>query len=334
MNRVLKPEILSDAGECGRLGIIPGALLFAVFGKPIAHSKSPLMQNAALARLAGSADSGAGDSEKYARAKYFAFEVDPGELGETLELFFERGFCGINLTIPHKELAMGCVSELDASAKTASACNTLARAGAGWKGYNTDGFGLERAIGDNFDRSFDGADVVIIGAGGAARGAAFHICAPKNGEPNAFPAGRARSLTLANRSADRLEKLSADLRAAGFENAAYSLCDEKFLKSVRPGSIIINATSVGLREGDAPVADFSSLPGGCVFFDMPYADARQTSSVAAARAAGIPAAGGISMLVWQGAKSLSIWTGEDVEFLARAMFEAVGNCGAPKGGAA
>ena len=301
------PEDLSALPE-----FAGGEPKFAVFGKPVGHSLSPLMQNAALRLIAQKRGI-------WANSRYFAFEVGAETLGDVLPMFRAKNFAGINLTIPHKVEAMKLADELDESARLAGACNTLLASGRGWRGYNTDGFGLQAAIRRGLGREIAGADVVLIGAGGAARGAAFHLLAQKCG-----------SLTIANRSRGRLEALARDIKSAGFECAAVSLGEG--LKIPR-GAIVVNATSVGLDAGDAPVLDFSKFPADAVFFDMPYRRGAETASVEAARAAGIKASSGLPMLVWQGAKSMSIWLenlggekGEnlDVEEIARAMCAALG----------
>lgn len=262
---------------------------FAVFGKPIAHSLSPVMQNAALAEIAKTDDDFRG-------SKYFAFEVAPENLADALDALYEKNFCGINLTIPHKEVVMKIIRDFDPPAAKTGACNTLLKIPRGWKGFNTDGFGLITAIETSLGRKVVGANVVIIGAGGAARAAAF-----------ALSAHGCASLALVNRSAERLEKLAADLRGAGYGCTTHRL-GEVFDSPDAP--VIVNATSLGLKEGDGACVDFSMFPTDGVFFDMPYAKGRITASVAAARERGMRACDGLPMLAWQGAKSLSIWTGK------------------------
>ena len=117
------------------------------------------MQNAAIEKISAR-------NAEYKGSKYFAFEVDPANLKDALEKFRHKGFKGINLTIPHKEVVMGILGDLDAAAKNAGACNTLLRTESGWKGFNTDGLGLEKAVEKNFGRGFENAEVVLIGAGG------------------------------------------------------------------------------------------------------------------------------------------------------------------------
>lgn len=276
---------------------------FAVFGKPIAHSLSPVMQNAALAELAKA-------DPRFARARYDAFEVDSAELNEILPLFAAKNFVGINLTIPHKETVLPALAEADAEVLRARACNTLLKTPSGWRGFNTDGFGLETAIQKAFGVDFENAEVVILGAGGAARGAAFRALAKKCG-----------SLSVANRSRERLQKLADDIRAEGFDCNALELSQDL---EIPENAIVVNATSIGLKPDDAPVLDFSKFPRSAVFFDMPYRRGAETNSVVAARGAGVRAASGLPMLAWQGAKSLSIWTGADVESAGKTMLKSLG----------
>lgn len=288
MAEVLHVSNLSEGAFAGRAENSKPPL-FAVFGKPIGHSLSPLMQNAALAKVAKT-------NAELDGAKYFAFEVEPEKLAETLDVFWRKNFVGINLTIPHKEIAMRVVNDFDASAENAKACNTLLRTPRGWKGFNTDGFGVSAAVEHAFGRGFANADAVLLGAGGAARGAAAAIIA----------AG-CKSLLVANRNPERLKKFADDLSMENFGIKTASLAGIE--AKIPPRAIVVNATSVGLNADDSPVVDFSKIPPDCAFLDMPYRRNGETPSVLAARANGIPAENGLAMLAWQGAKSLSIWTG-------------------------
>ncbi len=289
MSEFKKPDIFRDAEEFRRAESRRGKL-FAVLGKPIGHSLSPVMQNGALAEYAKSDPSFFG-------AEYFSFEVGPGELIEALDFLWERSFCGLNLTIPLKEAAMDAVSELDPTAEKAHACNTLLRTSGGWKAFNTDGFGVKAAVEQSFGRGFAGSDVVILGAGGAARGAA-----------EAVLESGCKSLIVANRDPGRLRKFADDFKMSGGKASAEPLAGIE--KKIPQKAIIINATSVGLDKSDPPILDFSKVPGNCVFLDMPYRRDGETSSVLAARKNSIPAENGLAMLAWQGAKSLSLWTGK------------------------
>ncbi len=263
---------------------------FAVFGNPIGHSLSPLMQNAALAEIAKT-------DIAYKNSEYIAVEVPPEELASALQFFWEKKFVGINLTIPHKEIAMNIVKEFDKSAISARACNTLLRTDNGWQGFNTDGFGMSAAVEQGLNRSFENAQVVMLGAGGAARGAAATIIEKK-----------CKRLIVANRNQDRLAKFASDILKDNFTIETKPL--ENIEESIPDNAIIINATSIGLKDSDSPIIDFSKISKNCVFLDMPYRRDADTASVLEARKNSINAENGLAMLAWQGAKSLSIWTGK------------------------
>lgn len=290
--QVLKIQDLQNLPEFSGRTSESSPPFFAVFGKPINHSLSPKMQNAALAEMAKT-------DSFYNGSKYFAFEVDPSDLKVAIESLYSKNFVGINLTIPHKEVIMGIIDDFDPHAKLIGACNTLLRAKNGWKGYNTDGFGLERAVEIGLGRKFENSDIVIIGAGGAARAAAFYVSA-KN----------CKSLTLLNRSKERLINLANDIKDAGYNCNTYSIAEAS--DKIPQGSIIINATPIGLKETDSPVLDFSKISQDVAFFDMPYSNTHITSSVQSAKSFGINAIDGLGMLAWQGAKSLSIWTNKEM----------------------
>ncbi len=289
MQKILKAtDIMSNEFDAN--GVDKDRKFFAVFGNPIGHSLSPLMQNAALEEIAKT-------DASYQNAEYFAVEVKPENLAETLKLFWQKNFVGINLTIPHKEIAMNIVRDFDTSAISARACNTLLRTEDGWRGFNTDGFGVSAAVEQGLNRKFENAEVVMLGAGGAARGAAAAIIAAK-----------CKRLIVANRNQDRLQKFAQDITNDGFDIETKPL--ENIEESIPDGAIIVNATSIGLKESDAPIIDFSKISKNCVFLDMPYRRETETTSVVAARKNSIAAENGLAMLAWQGAKSLSIWTGK------------------------
>jgi shikimate dehydrogenase len=258
-----------------------------VIGHPIAHSVSPQMHNAALAGLTL-------DDDRFSDWKYFPFDVEPVRLPVALELLMERGFRGVNLTVPHKVLAVELAAELDAEAAEAGAVNTLAGFEGGWRGYNTDGYGLAAGILEDLGLRLRGAHIVLLGAGGAARGAAVEClrlsCA---------------SLSVVNRTRGSLDSLLQHLRplAHGIPVAALET------GGVAPaGAIVINATSVGLRADDPSPIDLAALGSVGAVYDMIY-NHKRTRLLEQARSLGLPHANGIGMLVHQGAKALEIWTG-------------------------
>ncbi len=281
-------EKLRTLDDLKRENFAPVAL--CVVGSPVAHSLSPEMHNAALQELSK-------NDARFAGWHYYKFEISPEEIPEALDIFKKKNFRGINFTLPHKQLALPFANTLDENARLIGAANTFTNDGGLWRASNTDGFGLERALETNFGRGFKGASLVIIGAGGAARAAAFY--ASMRG---------VESLVIFNRSAGNLNKLCADLAANNFR-AEGRILDAALPSDIPGNSIIVNCASVGIKDGDAAVSDFSNIPQSCVFFDMAYRKGSQTQSVIEAQRRGLRAQSGLAMLAWQGAKSLKIWTG-------------------------
>ncbi len=288
-------EIKED--KCGILTFLKSveSPQFAVFGHPIAHSLSPLMQNSALDFLRDT-----GKNKTLSDSKYFAFDINPEELPEALELFHKLNILGINLTIPHKVLAMDIVESAEEIAKEAGACNTLKKTISGWKGFNTDIFGIKSAVEKSLGKSFKDSIIILLGAGGAAR--AIAVCAKQES---------CKKLIIVNRSSERLEELNKAISQKNFTTQTYlapnGFTSGAFYKEILPNSIIINATQIGLKPEDAPLLDFNSIEKSAVFFDTPYQRTRETSSVTEALKYNIKASSGLPMLAWQGARSMAIW---------------------------
>jgi shikimate dehydrogenase len=281
----------------------PGVAL-AVLGQPIAHSISPPMHNAALAELART-------RPEFSGWQYFRFEIAPADLGQALQLLLRAGFRGVNLTVPHKVLAFDLVAEVAAAARPVGAVNTLLATASGWAGHNTDGYGLETALRESFGTGLAGARVVILGAGGAARGAAVE----------ALQRGCA-SLTIINRTRPNLDALIEVLRPVRPDLPRRGYVGAIPEGQCPPGALVINATSSGLRATDAPPIDLQALPRPASVYDMIYSPPR-TRLLQQAEALAIPCANGLSMLVHQGAKALEIWSGIPADTTSPAMKAAV-----------
>lgn len=269
----------------------PGTAL-AVLGHPIGHSLSPPMHNAALAALARA-------DMRFADWKYFRFEIHPDALPRALELLHAKKFHGVNLTVPHKVIAFGHVAEIDAAARPAGAVNTLRRTARDWHGFNTDGYGLATAVRESLGRELAGAHVILLGAGGAARGAAVE-CLQR----------RCASLAIVNRTRAHLDNLLATLAPLANGIPLHGSTPTDFPSAVwlNEGALVINATSAGLHAADPAPIDLALLPRPAAVFDMIY-NPPQTPLLRAAAALGRPHANGLAMLVHQGAKSLEIWSG-------------------------
>jgi shikimate dehydrogenase len=283
----------------------PGTAL-AVLGHPIGHSLSPAMHNAALAALAR-------DDPAWGGWRYFRFDVPPAELPRALELLQARRFHGVNLTVPHKVIAFGRMAEIDAAARPAGAVNTLRASPAGWHGFNTDGYGLSAALRATLGLELANATVVLLGAGGAARGAAVE-CLQRG----------CAALWIVNRTAEHLAALLAVVRPLAGKIPVHGLVassEHGALASVGPGAILVNATSAGLRPSDPSPLALAALPRPAGIYDMIYNPPR-TALLREAESLGLPGANGLSMLVHQGAKALEIWTGIPAARTAPFMQEA------------
>jgi shikimate dehydrogenase len=277
----------------------------AVLGHPIRHSLSPAMHNAALAEIAC-------ESAGFATWRYHRFDVPPEDLPRALALFHQRGFRGLNLTVPHKVIAFEQVTLIAPAARLIGAVNTLLRTGApgGWEGHNTDGYGLATAVQESLGIDLAGAAVVLLGAGGAARAAAVE-CLQR----------RCASLWIANRTPARLEALLDVLRPLGDGLPVRGFDPQSPTAGLPPGMLVINATSAGLRTEDPPPIDLARLPRPAGVYDMIY-NPPQTPLLRQASELGVPQANGLAMLVHQGAKSLEHWSGVPAERTAPVMMRA------------
>lgn len=289
----------------------PGTAL-AVLGHPIKHSISPAMHNAALAELAHTA-------KKFADWKYFRFDIPPDDLPRALEQLRAKNFRGLNLTVPHKVIAFDLIASgripgvIDPAAQPIGAINTLLASDQGWHGFNTDGHGLVLGIRSDLGLDVAHTDIILLGAGGAARGAAVaclqHHC---------------NSLWIANRTLANRDALLKGLAPVAHGIPLHGFDPANPPAELPASAIVINATSAGLRDTDAPPADLSKFPRPAGVYDMIY-NPPQTKLLAQAEHLGIPNSNGLSMLIHQGTAALSHWTGHPtpVEAMRTAATEAM-----------
>lgn len=304
MDDAARTYTLADLDNWSR----PGTSL-AVLGHPIKHSISPAMHNAALAEMARA-------DARFHDWRYFRFEVPPEELPHALELLHARRFRGVNLTVPHKVLAFASprVVAIDPAARPVGAINTLRRREDGWEGFNTDGHGLSEGLREDLGVSLEGAPVVLLGAGGAARGAAVE-CLQR----------RVASLWIANRTRENLDALLALLAPLAGGVPVHGFDPRTPPAELPPDAVLVNATSAGLKPADPLPVELAALPAPRAVYDMIYNPA-ETALLAAARSRGVPRANGLSMLVHQGARALEIWSDHavPVDAMRRAARAAMG----------
>jgi shikimate dehydrogenase len=247
----------------------------AVLGHPVGHSRSPAMHSAALVEL--------GLGEEWS---YEAIDLAPDEFERRVRAMPEEGFAGANVTVPHKSAALSLADTLSETAREIGAANTLIFRGGEICADNTDAAGFLAAL----TEPPGGARALLLGAGGAARAVCWALLR------------EGAEVAVWNRTELRSRNLCHELGGAPVaepDPVDYSL--------------IVNTTSVGLREEDPfaelPLAAESFVPGQTVV-DLVYGDG-QTRLLDAAAQAGASTVDGIEVLVRQGALSLEIWTGRE-----------------------
>ena len=276
----------------------------AVLGHPVKHSVSPEMHNAALQELADR-------DPHFKNWRYFKFDIPPERLREALTLFHKNHFRGINLTLPHKILAAKWIEAGEPEVRLSGACNTLLWTENGYLGYNTDLYGMTRAIEDGFALTLQGKEALLIGAGGAARAAAVACLTQK-----------VAALHLTNRTSEKLNPLVEGLSAirGDIPINIHPLTGPFPIAS--PNLIVINATSLGLKESDSSPVELLGFHPSTKIFDMIYNPAK-TALLAQAESLGLETANGLPMLVFQGERSFKIWTNSSPS--VQTMYRAAAN---------
>lgn len=261
---------------------------FALLGHPVEHSLSPVMYNAAFNELAK-------ENPTYANWRYFKFDIPSPSLMQALQLCYSKRFLGINLTLPHKVDALKMVNSIDEVAKKMEAINALIFENTGYRGFNTDGSGLEAAIKYELQISIKDKQVILLGAGGAAKAAAVQCLLADCAE-----------LWIGNRSVERLEDLLKTLGIMG-KGKVHGFKLEKIPQNLPKTGLLINATSLGLHEDDPSPIDLNYFDPSLKIFDMVY-KSKNTALISSAQKQGMKACSGLRMLLEQGAHALQIWT--------------------------
>jgi shikimate dehydrogenase len=271
----------------------------AVYGHPIKHSASPTMQNAGIRNLD-------------LNWRYVAFDVHPDNLRDAIAGARAMRFIGLNLTVPHKLLALEMVDAIDPAAKHWGAINTIrfeARVGNEWQplaqlppdleaeirsvGFNTDADAIVRSLKEDLGVRLPAAKILLLGAGGAGRTAALRLAQEDPAE-----------LFLVNRTTTKADELANEIRQLHPQIKVELGYPNKFI------DLAINATSLGLKPDDPLPINLQEFPLAQAeyVYDMIYKPAK-TPFLAAASESGCFTANGLGMLLYQGAKALEIWSG-------------------------
>ncbi len=254
-----------------------------VIGDPIEHTLSPVMHNAAFKEL-------------NLDLVYLAFRVRKEELRDAIAGARSLDVHGLNVTMPHKNAIMKHLDEIDSTARSIGAVNTILNAGGNLVGYITDGIGAINALKEN-GVGLEGKKMLLLGAGGAGKAIAFHA------------AQEAEELKILNRTAQKAKELAEVLRKKFDKKiSGNSLSSELLKKELEDADILVNATSVGMHPHvDQSLVDPSWLRPELCVMDIIY-NPLETKLAKDAKSMGAKVVSGVEMLVYQGAASFEIWT--------------------------
>jgi shikimate dehydrogenase len=266
-----------------------------VIGYPLKHSVSPDFQQAAL------------DYCKL-NMRYEAWEIKADDLPSAIDRLRQPQNLGANITVPYKEAVIGLLDQIDNFAELVGAVNTVVNRDGRLAGFNTDAAGFLKALHEDAGFEPENKEVLILGAGGAARAVSFALLQEK-----------VNTLIIANRSLAKAESLAGALAKQvanskmKTEIAAVALPSANLTKVVVHCQLIVNCTTVGMKhssgERKSPLAS-RVIPKDALVYDLVY-NPSKTPLLKMAKAAGAKTIGGLPMLVYQGAASFKLWTGRE-----------------------
>lgn len=312
----------------------PGKKIYGLIGYPVKHSLSAYMHNAAFKYLK---DQGKINYD----AEYRLFEVPPDKLEEFLfnpdkifedtkgDLIRAGDVAGFNITIPHKVKAKEIlerqfpfnknagIMERDLHyVKVSGAVNTVRRADGKLEYFNTDAVGFLKSLEEDLKFNTKKKKVLIIGCGGAGRAVIAALSWKQN-------------------KINKIFIYDLNKEALGFARTHFSsfqyvmdkiefISTEKMPKSIKDCQLLVNASPVGMREEDGPIVDKNLLHRDLSIYDVVYN--RETQLIKDAKSSGLPAMGGLGMLLYQGVDAFELWTGKraPVEAMRKALTEATG----------
>ena len=263
--------------------------IIGVIGHPIKHSYSPLMHNIAF-ELSGS------------NYIYLPFDVPASTLKDALKGMLALGIKGFNVTLPLKEKILSLIKEVSEEASIIGAVNTVVNEDGILHGYNTDVNGINESL-NPYKDELQGAEVTVIGAGGAARSVIYSLI--RN-----FKAGHINIVNRTEQTAESLkEYFSAKMLYTNFK--AFHLFPPDLVSLFQSSKLIVNTTSMGMYPDidDAATTIKESFVKDQIVFDVIYTPV-QTKLLKLAQSQGARTINGLQMFVEQGARSYELWTGE------------------------
>lgn len=269
--------------------------VYGIFGYPVKHSKSPIFQTVAFDYLG-------------INAVYLPFCIKPEDIKKAIESIKTLNIKGVNITIPFKEEAVKYVDEVSEEVKVIGALNTIKNIDGYLIGYNTDCYGFIEGLKEIME-DIKGKRILVIGAGGASRAIIYGLL--KEGVEKLYLANR----TL-HRASAIIEDFKKHFRVVDKIVEPLSLADiDNILDNVE---VIVNTTSVGLNDSDKPLFDYDRIIRRHIVVDIIY---KQTKLLQHAKELGCRYQDGYPMLIYQGAKSFEIWTGQKapIEVMKKAI---------------
>ncbi len=260
---------------------------FAVIGDPIDHSLSPNIHSAAFRELE-------------LDCSYIAYRIPKGELEEGIEGLKKIKIDGFNVTVPHKVEMMKYLDKTDEACSLIGAVNTITNKEGILKGYNTDMDGFLEPF-KKKELSIVNTKVLLLGAGGAARA----IVA-------GFAKEKAKSITIVNRTLEKAKELSEFAKKIGLDTKIISI--NEVSDSTKDYDIIVNATSIGLKNEPSPIS-LNGINEKTIVYDIVYMP-MNTDFLKKAKDAGAVIIFGYEMLLGQAVRAFEIWNGIEAPYNA------------------
>ncbi|MDO4303002.1 MAG: shikimate dehydrogenase [Bacillota bacterium] len=271
-----------------------------LIGNPVEHTLSPLIHNTLAKQLNHN-------------LVYVPFHVEEGQVHQAVDGAFALNILGLNVTVPYKSQVMDSLVQIDDLAQKIGAVNTLVRCEKGYKGYNTDMPGLYRALASEKIK-LEGQEVILLGAGGAARAVAF-MCASKN----------VKRVYLLNRSVEKAKAVADEVNAKSGRECIYPMALENYNELPDQKFLAIQATSVGLHPNveHAVIEDQAFYQRIHTGYDLIYKP-RDTRFMQLVRENGGCAFHGLKMLLYQGIIAYELWNDVSVsESMAAQVYKAL-----------
>lgn len=260
-------------------------MIYGVFGDPVAHSLSPALHNAAYIALG-------------MNCVYVPFQVRSGDLPQAVRGIRALNIGGVNLTIPHKQAILPELDEIEGDSLSSGSVNTIINRNGKLVGTSTDGSGFLQSLREEWHWDPSEAEVIMLGAGGSAAALIYSLISAK-----------VKTLTVLNRDVERAVQLREQVgRKTGFAIEAGGLSRLGTLELERY-QLLINTTSVGLHEDQSLIAP-GCFHSGLMVYDLVYRRGG-TRLLREAREAGCRTLSGLSLLLYQGAQSFSLWFNQE-----------------------